>query len=126
MPKILSYTPAWLSTPSPGHGIFTASTKQTTDVLTSPNKFSNGTSKKIDKPGPKRTIAHRGSETFVAVGKEIRWADLVIVKEGHENQQDKKFRQSGRYAAFSDDESNDDVPEGCRVRLYLNTFLPQC
>lgn len=116
MPKILSYTPAWLSNPSPGHGIFTASAKQTTDALASPHKFSNGTSKKINKPGPKRTIAHRGSEIFVAVGKEIRWADLVIVKEGHENQQDKKFRQSGRYAAFSDDGSNDDAPEGCRVR----------
>lgn len=119
----MSYTPAWLSNRSPGHGIFTASAKQTTHALASPHKFSNGTSKKIDKPGPKRTIAHRGSEIFVAVGKEIRWADLVIVKEGHENQQDKKFRQSGRYAAFSDDESNDDAPEGCRVRPMLRQPL---
>ena len=114
MPKILSYTPAWLSNPSLGHEIFTASA---TDAQATPVKFSNGTAKKIDKPGPKRTIAHRGSEVFVAVGKEIRWADLVIVKERHENQLNKKFRQSDRFDAFSDDGSTEDGSEGYRVRV---------
>src|SRR5438045_5155918 len=31
--------------------------------------------------GPRRTIAHRGTEIFVAVGKEIRWADLARLKD---------------------------------------------
>lgn len=114
MPKILSYTPAWLSNPSLGHEIFTAS-KQPTDTPATPVKFSNGTAKKIEKPGPKRTIAHRGSEVFVAVGKEIRWADLVIVKERYEEQQNQKFRQSDRFNAFSNSGRTEDVSQGYRV-----------
>lgn len=31
--------------------------------------------------GPNRTIAHRGSEVFVVVGKQIRWADLPSLKD---------------------------------------------
>lgn len=35
-----------------------------------------------DDSGKRRTIATRDSEVFVAVGTEIRWADLVLLKEG--------------------------------------------
>lgn len=115
MPKILSYTPAWLSNPSLGHKIFTAA-QHPSDAPVSPMKFSNGTAKKVDKPGPKRTIAHRGSEVFVAVGKEIRWADLVIVKERYEDQQNQKFRQSDRFKTFSDAGTTEDGSQGYRVR----------
>ncbi|KAF1919451.1 hypothetical protein BDU57DRAFT_443725 [Ampelomyces quisqualis] len=72
MPKVLSYTPDWLSRPNPGFQLFAP-------------KQANGvpTRKKKDF-GPRKTIATRGSELFVAVGHEIRWADLVNLKEGTE------------------------------------------
>lgn len=31
--------------------------------------------------GPLRTIACRGTQIFVAMGKEIRWSDLVLLKD---------------------------------------------
>lgn len=86
MPNIISYTPAWLCKPNPGHEIFTTSTKDTN--YSSIPKVTNG--KKTPKPGPWRTIARRGTEIFVAVGREIRWADLVYMKEAWEHEQDQK------------------------------------
>ncbi|KAH3975010.1 hypothetical protein HBI55_173900 [Parastagonospora nodorum] len=74
MPKVLSYTPNWLSRPSPGYQLF------------APRQANgNGVAAKKKKDfGPRKTIATRGSEVFVAVGHEIRWADLVNLKEGVE------------------------------------------
>lgn len=73
MSKIKSYTPSWLSKPAPGHALFQASVE---DVNTS--VFS---SKRKARPGPRRTIARRGTEVFVAVNREIRWGDLVYLKD---------------------------------------------
>ncbi|KAI0128413.1 nuclear pore complex protein An-Nup82 [Xylariales sp. AK1849] len=73
MPKIKSYTPTWLSRPAPGHNLFAPSSD---DGRASP--FS---SRSRVKPGPSRTIARSGSQVFVAVGKEVRWADLIELKE---------------------------------------------
>lgn len=70
MPKVLGYTPDWLSRPNPGYHLFA-----------SKHTDSNGVAAKRPEPGPRRTIATRGSEIFVAVGNEIRWADLVNLKE---------------------------------------------
>ncbi|KAL6711539.1 hypothetical protein ACN47E_004473 [Coniothyrium glycines] len=71
MPKVLGYTPDWLSRPSPGYHLFAP--KQTNG---------NGIAAKKQETGPRKTIATRGSEIFVAAGHEIRWADLVNLKEG--------------------------------------------
>jgi nucleoporin NUP82 len=71
MPKVLSYTPEWLSRPSPGYHLFAP--KQGNG---------DGAAAKSKDFGPRKTIATRGSEIFVAVGHEIRWADLVNLKEG--------------------------------------------
>jgi nucleoporin NUP82 len=73
MPKVLSYTPEWLSRPSPGYHLFAP--KQTTG---------NGVAAKKKDLGPRKTLATRGSELFVASGHEIRWTDLVNLKEGTE------------------------------------------
>ncbi|KAF7917147.1 uncharacterized protein EAE98_010252 [Botrytis deweyae] len=85
MPPVLGYTPTWLSKPNPGHEIFTA---KPTGIQTASGASYNPNEKKTNKPGPKRTIARRGTEIFVAVGKEIRWADLVYLKETWENKQE--------------------------------------
>ncbi|USP77786.1 uncharacterized protein yc1106_05060 [Curvularia clavata] len=70
MPKILGYTPDWLSRPNPGYHLFA-----------SKHQDGNGVVARRPEPGSRRTIATRGSEIFVAVGNEIRWADLVNLKE---------------------------------------------
>lgn len=74
MPKIKAYTPAWLSSPSPGYQLFAPNPDDTQNI---PSYASIPAST----AGPRRTIATRGTEVFIAVGKEIRWADLVYLKE---------------------------------------------
>lgn len=92
MPQIISYTPPWLCKPNPGWEIFTPSAKDTAY----PSLSQNAGSKREPKPGPRRTIAQRGTEVFVAVGKEIRWADLVYLKEAWEDQQERDRDPSRR------------------------------
>ncbi|KAI0902204.1 hypothetical protein F4806DRAFT_29792 [Annulohypoxylon nitens] len=98
MPKIKSYTPAWLLQPSPGHDLFAPDPNdaQATRAYTS-NVFS--------KDGPRRTIARRGTEVFIAVGKEIRWADLLYMKERWE---DKQARAHGGLRIKREDSDSDD------------------
>ncbi|KAH7392344.1 hypothetical protein DE146DRAFT_679755 [Phaeosphaeria sp. MPI-PUGE-AT-0046c] len=73
MPKVLSYTPDWLARPSPGYQLFAP-------------KHTNGNAAPAKRKdhGPRKTMATRGSEIFVAVGHEIRWADVVNLKDGAE------------------------------------------
>lgn len=73
MSKIKSYTPSWLSKPAPGHTLFQASAEDLNS--------SAFTSRRKSRPGPRRSIARRGTEVFVAVNREIRWGDLVYLKE---------------------------------------------
>ncbi|KAI9047942.1 hypothetical protein LZ554_007744 [Drepanopeziza brunnea f. sp. 'monogermtubi'] len=87
--KIVEWTPAWLSKPSPGHTVFSAAAKSA-DSVPSQSNGSNSASKNTAKSGPRRTIARRGTEVFVAVGKEIRWADLVYMKEAFEEKEESK------------------------------------
>lgn len=114
MPKITSYTPAWLSKPNPGYDLFT-STPSSQSLA--PN------SKKDSKPGPRRTIAYRGVEVFIAVGKEIRWADLVYLREAWEDKEQKKRS----FAKGKDRESQYDEShaQGYRVCLAKLMFLIQ-
>ncbi|KAK4982579.1 hypothetical protein LTR50_007678 [Elasticomyces elasticus] len=78
MPKILAYTPPFLLRQSPGFDFFQPSAN-------SSGKQDVG--KKID--GPIRTIATRGTEVFAVVGGEIRWSDLVLLKERWEEKEQK-------------------------------------
>lgn len=80
MPKIKSYTPAWLSRPAPGHDLFapgpaTPARSPSSLPASYPPKANDARS------AARRTIVRRGTEVFIAVGKEIRWADLVYLKE---------------------------------------------
>lgn len=70
MPKILGYTPSWLTRGTPGYDLFAPKP---------PSSKALGAKKKS--PGLRRLIAARDSEIFVAVGHEIRWADLAQLKE---------------------------------------------
>jgi nucleoporin NUP82 len=104
MPKITSYTPAWLSKPNPGHDLFTPSP--------SSQSLAPSTKKNL-KPGPRRTIAYRGVEVFIAVGKEIRWADLVYLREAWEDKEQKK-KSSGK-GKDRDDGFDEGHAQGYRV-----------
>jgi hypothetical protein len=77
MPKIKSFAPSWLNEPSPGHKLFAQSSDDARLSMTLPYG-------KKPKPGPRRTIARRDTEVFVAVGKQIRWGDLAYLKESWE------------------------------------------
>lgn len=72
MAKVTAYTPAWLSRPAPGHKLFQPSQEDLSASFLPKSK---------SRPGPRRTIARRGTEVFVAVGREIRWGDLVYLKD---------------------------------------------
>ena len=90
MPKILSYTPPWLSRPSPGSKIFSdprghvsqTSTSNRTSQLGSPNGVKQGESYQ----GPRRLLANRGTEIFSVVDNKIRWADLARAKSDWDEQ----------------------------------------
>lgn len=77
MVKITSYTPAWLNDPAPGHSLF-APPELDPKRSSYPSANSKGGK---PKPGPRRTVARRGTEVFVANGRELRWGDLVYLKE---------------------------------------------
>ncbi|KAF2439239.1 hypothetical protein P171DRAFT_436559 [Karstenula rhodostoma CBS 690.94] len=70
MPKVLSHTPRWLQRPSRGHELFAPKPSA-----------SRALAQKEKAPGLRKTIAARNSEVFIAVGNEIRWADLEGLKE---------------------------------------------
>lgn len=77
MPKVLGYTPSWLTRPSPGHGLFSSTEK------TPPHAIQNGFKAPTngeDYRRPQRTIAYRTTEVFVAVNNQIRWSDLSLLK----------------------------------------------
>ncbi|GAM85822.1 hypothetical protein ANO11243_038300 [Dothideomycetidae sp. 11243] len=87
MPKVQNHTPAWLSRPSTGFSVFQPADKtKTTTTLSGPY------GKKIDHRGALRTLAHRGTEIFFVVENEIRWSDLVLLKEAGDGSEE--FKQS--------------------------------
>ncbi|KAK3064386.1 hypothetical protein LTR53_018511, partial [Teratosphaeriaceae sp. CCFEE 6253] len=69
MPRVLAQQPAWIARGTPAHTLF------------QPDPRSKAAPPAVDPPydGPSRKIAHRGTEIFVAVGTELRWADLTTL-----------------------------------------------
>lgn len=75
MPEVISYTPPWLTRPSPGSSLFAESTAKGIDT-TSPKLR-----KESDYTGPSRTLAKRGNEVFTVVDNQIRWSNLTRLKD---------------------------------------------
>ncbi len=88
MPKIISYTPPWLSRPSPGSQAFTNIQDHDLNPSNRPSCPSFSSHDNVDQPysGPHRLLARRGTEVFVVVGNQIRWTDLRMVKNDWEEQ----------------------------------------
>ncbi|PYH95776.1 nuclear pore complex protein An-Nup82 [Aspergillus ellipticus CBS 707.79] len=72
MPKVISYTPPWLSRPAPGASIFSSSGQKAPDYLKG--------QKQSVYSGPTRIQARRGNELFTVVDNQIRWSDLTRLK----------------------------------------------
>ncbi|CAK7564736.1 MAG: hypothetical protein SEPTF4163_002635 [Sporothrix epigloea] len=111
MPKIRSFTPSWLSTDSTdGRGLFSpssASARRSNILASTASPYPSsvyGSPKKqqpLPLPGPRRTIARRGTEIFVANGREIRWADLVTMKDNWEAATQDGFNRSTTTTSLS-------------------------
>lgn len=113
MPQVISYTPAWLEKGNPGHEIFTGAPA---GANSAPSNGYSSSKKKEQKPGPRRTIARRGTEVFIAVGKEIRWADLAYLKEAWTYKEEKKKSASrGKQRDRSPSQYDADHAQGYRV-----------
>jgi len=115
MPKVISYTPSWLCEPAPGHQLFKTAEESNPRGQTTTYKALTESLKRNAKPGPRRAIAHRGTEVFIAVGKEIRWADLVYLKEAWDDKQDELRR--GLSGDHKDDAEDVEHAQGYRVSI---------
>lgn len=115
MPRIKSFAPGWLNHPAPGHNLFALTPEdnaQPASVLF-----------KKTKPGPRRTIARRGTEIFVAVGKQIRWGDLALLKENWDSQggagRMKRQATDGSFEVYDEEANGRSVSAaGYRVRSF--------
>lgn len=90
MPRILSFTPPWLSRPSPGYQVFKPPDQNTQLDLEDPNCYAHISNRPQEYLGPKRTVAHKGTQIFVAVDNEIRWSDLCMLKDDWEDLQQQR------------------------------------
>lgn len=120
MPKIKSYTPAWLLPPTPGHDLFAPDPSDTQNG--SPYTF-----KSFSKSVPRRTLARRGTEVFIAVGKEIRWADLVYLKERWEEKQAKarsgsRVKREDSVSPSDDELLRESIESGCAEGFRVSGF----
>ena len=125
MPKVISYTPCWLSRPSPGFRLFSSSEDASRSPRTNGKSTAssvNGSRTNDDYLGPKRTIARRGTEIFVVVGNQIRWSDLCMLKDDWEEGQDlrkgkSKSKEVGYANGNHEEEGDGHVDSSYRVRL---------
>ena len=116
MPRVISFTPAWLSRPCPGFQVF------------DPSKAGrlNGTQLSRDEfIGPNRTLARRGAEVFIVVGNQIRWADLSLLKDRWEQVQatPSKVPKSTEDGRIQDVEDSGPDDGSYRVCLSLQVSL---
>lgn len=89
MPKVLERDPFWLARPTPGFQLFHHQQSRT----------KGSSAHESGSHGPSRKIAHRGSEVFFAVGTELRWGDLNLLKDAGEEFERKYGRYGGQASA---------------------------
>ena len=124
MPKVLAYTPEWLSRNNPGFQLFSNTQSKQAQAQTrqrvSPQS-ENGSGGIDDYVGPNRIVARRGAEIFTVVGKHIRWADLSILKENFEDQKATPTKPPRSTGSRTDTQVEKDGPEdgSYRVRRFF-------
>ena len=108
MPRVLKRNPTWLSRPAPGFDMFTPPLD---------SRQSSPQTEKLACIGPRRTIAKRGTEIFVAVGNTIRWADLPTLKDDFSSAEDLNSTPSKIRGKSQSQE--DSPPEGNGYRVSM-------
>ncbi|KAM5439514.1 hypothetical protein MferCBS31731_004614 [Microsporum ferrugineum] len=93
MPRIVDYSPPWLSRPSPGVNLFCPDAKDKSSSIRDAQKIINDATQE---PRPVRTLARRGTEVFTVVDNQIRWADLARLKDEWRKGVKQKREESGR------------------------------
>ncbi|KLJ10973.1 hypothetical protein EMPG_09804 [Blastomyces silverae] len=99
MPKVIDYSPPWLSRPSPGATFLLSSRSECPSQA---NRISRGKDAGDTREqrylGPKRTLARRGTEVFAVVDNQIRWSNLSTLKDEWqaEVRQKRKGTERGR------------------------------
>ena len=122
MPKIISYTPRWLSQSSPGLQLF-----NTADSPQGPaparrrgsTQYESGSTSGSEYVGPNKTIARRGTEVFVVAGKQIRWSDLCMLKDDWQELQQTPSKKPKPANGERSGHSEDDGPEDGSYRVYI-------
>lgn len=90
MPNVISYTPPWLSQPSPGASLFSSTPSKIPDY---------GLLDDVGRDqytGPVRTLAKRGGEVFAVVDSMIRWASLTRLKDEWQQKTKEKKESTGQ------------------------------
>ncbi|KAL8996757.1 MAG: hypothetical protein Q9188_006491 [Gyalolechia gomerana] len=80
MPKVLSYTPPWLSRPSPGYNLFSSESRNVSSGTPNGLKVASNGKQDEEYRGPQRTTARRNTEIFTVIDNQIRWSDLSMLK----------------------------------------------
>ena len=109
MPKVLSFTPGWLSRPSEGFQVFSSSEEKKLKGPPDTQNMKGSTNEPASRGeyvGPNRKIARRGTEVFILVGNTIRWSDLCMLKENWESQR-RDWKQSFRSSRGGSDEAQE-------------------
>ncbi len=116
MPKVLSYTPPWLSRPSPGFQLFSGGTSSSFD-----RGAGRGSRSEKKYSGHRKIIARRGTEIFVVVKNQIRWSDLCMLKDDWVQQQKRERKSKGQGRPISElaRQEGDELNKGSyRVRVF--------
>ena len=71
--------------------------------------------------GPTTTVVQRGTEIFAVAGKEIRWSDLVMLKDNFEDSQTTPSKQPKPNVNQSSAPSGDNGPEDSSYRVWMST-----
>ena len=120
MPKVICYTPKWLSRPSPGFELFNTEKhvhKAASQGARRDPIQRNGNSGASEYVGSNKTIALRGTEVFVVAGRYIRWSDLCMLKDEYEEREATPTKKPKHGTAEVGSPEEDDGPEDLSYRV---------
>ncbi|KAI9927637.1 hypothetical protein ASPWEDRAFT_54310 [Aspergillus wentii DTO 134E9] len=100
MPKVISFTPPWLSRPSPGASLFSSTSAK------GPEYDAANDQKNVEYMGPTKTQAKRGNEVFTVVDNQIRWSSLTRLKDEWQQQSRSKKASGDQKPSTNGQEKN--------------------
>ncbi|EGE81924.1 hypothetical protein RJZ56_003794 [Blastomyces dermatitidis] len=112
MPKVIDYSPPWLSRPSPGATFFLSSRSERPSQANRISKSKDASDTREQRYlGPKRTLARRGTEVFAVVDNQIRWSNLSTLE--NEWQAEVRQKRKGTERGRETERSPSQEEESC-------------